>query len=68
MSTSFCEALWVSLDTRKLISNQGSALLARQAQECGPVLRWAIPLGKLAGREAAFLVGTEANVRHPYAP
>ncbi len=66
MSTSLCEAPWVSLETRELISNQGPALLARQAQECGPVPRWTIPLGKLAGREAVFLVGPEANVRHPY--
>jgi cytochrome P450 len=61
MSPSFCEAPWVSVDTKELISNQGPALLARQAQECGPVLRWTIPIGKLAGREAVFLVGPEAN-------
>ncbi len=61
MSTSLCEAPWVSLDTRELISNQGPALLARQAQECGPLLRWTIPNGKLTGREAVFLVGPEAN-------
>lgn len=68
MSTSLCEAPWVSLATRGLISNQGPALLARQAQECGPVLRRTIPLGKLAGREAVFLVRPEANIRHAYAP
>lgn len=61
MSTSLCEAPRVSLDMRELISNQGPALLAQQAQECGPVLRWTIPIGKLAGREAVFLVGPEAN-------
>jgi retinoid hydroxylase len=61
MSTSLCKAPWVSFDTRELISDQGPALLARQAQACGPVLRWTIPIGKLAGREAVFLVGPEAN-------
>ena len=61
MSTSLCEAPWVSLETKELISNQGPALLAQQAQACGPVLRWTIPIGKLAGREAVFLVGPEAN-------
>ena len=61
MSTSLCEAPWVLFDTRELISNQGPALLAQQAQACGPVLRWTIPIGKLAGREAVFLVGPEAN-------
>src|SRR5258708_39913313 len=36
MSKSLCEAPWATLDTKELISNQGPALLARQAQECGP--------------------------------
>ena len=61
MSMSLRKAPWVSLETKELISNQGPALLAQQAQACGPVLRWTIPIGKLAGREAVFLVGPEAN-------
>jgi hypothetical protein len=65
MSTSLCEAPWVSLGTGESISNQGPALLVRQAQACGPVLLWTIPLGKPAGRESVFLVGPEVNVRHP---
>jgi cytochrome P450 len=42
-------------------SSQGPALLARQAMEHGPVLRWRIPYGQGAEEEKALLVGPEAN-------
>ena len=61
MSKPLSEAPMVSLDTQTLITYQARELLAKQAQECGPVLRWTVPVGQLAGREAVFLIGPEAN-------
>ena len=61
MSKNLSEVPQVQLNPKDIMSDQGPALLAQQAQELGPVLRWTIPIGKLAGREAVFLVGPEAN-------
>lgn len=51
----------IQLSSEDLMSSQGQALLARQAEEFGPVLRWIIPFGEHTGREVVFLVGPEAN-------
>lgn len=61
MSKSLSEAPWLPLQPADVISSQGPALLARQAAMLGPVLRWVVPYGKLAGRDMVFLVGPEAN-------
>jgi cytochrome P450 len=61
MSKNLSEAPWMPLNAMDLMSSQGPVLLARQAQELGPLLRWVMPIGKLAGREIVFLVGPEAN-------
>ncbi len=61
MSKHLTEAPWISLDPKNLMSNQGPALVARQAEKLGPVLRWVMPIGKLAGQQVVFLVGPEAN-------
>lgn len=61
MNKNLSEAPQLPICPQDLMSDKGPALLARQAQELGPVLRWIIPIGKHAGREAVFLVGPEAN-------
>lgn len=61
MSKHLSEAPQLLLSSNDLMSSQGPALLARQVQELGPVLRWTIPSGEHAGREVVFLVGPEAN-------
>lgn len=61
MNKNLSEAPWLPLQPMDVVSSQGPALLACQAQELGPVLRWTMPYGVLAGREIVFLVGPEAN-------
>ncbi len=61
MNKHLSEAPWLPLQPMDVVSSQGPALLACQAQELGPVLRWTMPYGVLAGREIVFLVGPEAN-------
>jgi len=61
MSKTLYEAPLLALDVQALLSNQASELLARQADESGPLLRWTIPFGQQAGHEAVFLIGPEAN-------
>jgi cytochrome P450 len=43
------------------MASQGPLLLAQQAEAHGPLLRWMMPIGNLAGREVVFLVGPAAN-------
>src|SRR5216683_3903319 len=61
MSKHLSEAPWLPLQPAEVMSNRGPALLARQAEMDGPVLRWTMPYGALAGREIVVLVGPEAN-------
>jgi len=61
MSKHLSEAPWLPFQPAEVMSNRGPALLARQAEMDGPVLRWTMPYGALAGREIVFLVGPEAN-------
>jgi cytochrome P450 len=55
------EAPWLPFPPAEVMSHRGPALLARQAERHGPVLRWTMPHGALAGREIVLLVGPEAN-------
>jgi retinoid hydroxylase len=61
MSKHLSEAPWLPFPPAEVMSNRGPALLAHQAERHGPVLRWTMPHGALAGREFVFLVGPEAN-------
>ncbi len=61
MSKHLSEAPWLPFPPAEVMSNRGPALLAHQAERHGPVLRWTMPHGALAGREIVVLVGPEAN-------
>lgn len=61
MGKPLCEAPVVPLSPQELITYEARALLAQQAQQDGPLLRWTIPSGQRAGHEGVLLIGPEAN-------
>jgi hypothetical protein len=61
MSKPLREAPAVPFDEEDVWSGRFPQVLARQAQEHGPIFRRVVPTGPNEGFEAIFLVGPEAN-------
>jgi len=61
MSKPLCEAPAAPFDEEDVWSGRFPQVLARQAQEHGPIFRRVVPTGPNEGFEAVFLVGPEAN-------
>jgi retinoid hydroxylase len=55
------EAPTAPIAAEDLTSGEMPGLLARCAEELGPLFRWTVPTGPAAGREIVYLIGPEAN-------